>query len=159
MPTHRSHSSKISKYVFILWGNRFEEAEAATFTTELRRSGLCVKLVGLTGQRSTGAHGLILCSDMTLGEALPLANQAICVVIPCNTAIIKHIENDPRVSEFFRYAKDKNAQFVMKQFNTMDKSPIQEIAIPLGQITTYTESEDLKEVARNVADLISNTFR
>jgi hypothetical protein len=159
MATNRSHSAKISGYVFILWGDKFEEAEAATFATEFRRAGLCVKLIGLTGQRSSGVHGLILYSDMTLGEALPLARQAICVVIPCNAATIKRMENDPRVAAFIKQASAKHARFVMKQLTAVEKSLMGESVIPIDQIAMYTESEDLKRFAHDVAEVVSNTAR
>lgn len=96
---------------------------------------------------------------MTLGEALPLAHQAICVVIPCNAGAIKRMKNDPRVSDFFKQASAKHARFVMKQLTVVEKPLIGESEIPFDQITTYSESEDLKRFANNVADIISNPVR
>ena len=154
MPAHRSHSAKVSDYVFILWGDKFEEAEAAIFATELRQTGLCVKLIGLAGQRSTGVHGLVLLSDLTLSEALPLAHKAICVVIPCNTATAKRIENDPRILDFFEQANLNRAQFVMKQFDKIAAPFAAKLSIPPQQIITYSEDDELTGFARHMAGML-----
>jgi hypothetical protein len=151
MAVHRPYSAKIPDYVFILWGDKFEEAEAAIFATELRRTGLHVKLIGLAGQRSTGVHGLVLLSDMTLGEALPLAHKAICVVIPCNTATAKRIENDPRILDFFQQANLNGAQFIMKQVDNVAEPFAAKLLIPTDSITTYTEDDELTGFARHIA--------
>ncbi len=102
MPIQRSQPRKPSDYIFILWGDKFEETALVTFATTLRDAGLHVKFVGLTGQRSTGKHGVVLCSDLALGQALALAEQAIGVIIPCSAATLSRIENDPRVLDFFQ---------------------------------------------------------
>jgi putative intracellular protease/amidase len=154
MAAHRPSSVKNSDYVFILWGDKFEEAEAAIFATELRRTGLCVKLIGLAGQRSTGMHGLVLLSDMTLGEALPLAHKAICVVIPCNAATAKRIENDPRILDFFQQAKRNGAQFIMKQVDKAAEPFAAKRLIATDNITTYSEDDDLTGFARHIAGLL-----
>ncbi len=70
------------KIAFVLWADRFDETLAALFVAELRKAGLRVKLVSLVGQPSSGAYGLTLVPDLTLEQALPMAHQASCVVIP-----------------------------------------------------------------------------
>jgi len=154
MAAHRPSSAKNSDYVFILWGDKFEEAEAAIFATELRRTGLCVKLIGLAGQRSTGVHGLVLLSDMTLGEALPLAHKAICVVIPCNAATAKRIENDPRILDFFQQANLNGAQFIMKQVDAIAEPFAAKLLIPTDSIMTYAEDDELTGFARHIAGVL-----
>ncbi len=59
-------------YVFVLWGDRFEEVAATIFVAELRQAGLRVKVVSLTRRRVNGGHGLALLPDLTLEEALPV---------------------------------------------------------------------------------------
>jgi putative intracellular protease/amidase len=114
MPNRHPHLTRRTGYVFILWADKFEEAEAAIFATELRRAGLPVKLIGLTGEWSAGIHGLALLSDLTLGEALPLASKELCVILPCHAATARRLENYPRVLDFFEQANLSGAQFVVK---------------------------------------------
>ena len=63
--------SDTKKYVFVLWGDGFDEATATTFVTELREVGLPVKIVSLTAHQPKGKRGVALVSDLTLDQALP----------------------------------------------------------------------------------------
>lgn len=99
-------------YVFVLWGDKFEEETATIFVTELRRVGIRVKVVGVSGPSATGLHGLTLRPDMMLGEASPLAQQATCVILPCDLGIFKRIQEDPRITTFLHKAADNGARFV-----------------------------------------------
>lgn len=156
MPTSRLYRTKTQDCVFILWGERFEENTVATFVTELRDAGLCVKVVGLAGQRSTGKHGLILYSDLTLSDALALVDRAICVVVPCSSATIKRMENDPRVPIFFQKAHANHAQFVMSTVETFDQSSLKKLAVSDEALQFYGNSIDLTTFAREVADKLSS---
>ena len=49
-----------SAQVLILWGHGCDEAIAAQFVTSFRQQGANVTLVGISGRRNTGAHGLTL---------------------------------------------------------------------------------------------------
>ncbi len=109
--------SKLNKYIFVLWGDRFEEATAAVFVTELRKAGLLVKVVGLNSRQISGANGLILLPDLTLGKALPLAPYAVCVVIPYSLPDLKSLKTDPRLQKFIALARANTARFVIKLSN------------------------------------------
>lgn len=159
MPPHRPYPARISDYVFVLWGDKFEEAEATIFATELRRAGLCVKLIGLAGRRATGVHGMVLLSDLTLGEAMPLASQAICIILPCSAAIAARIEDDPRILGFFEQANHNAAYFVLKQADSIEKLFVAKHAIPVERITTYFSNDDLTEFARYIAGILSDPVR
>ena len=93
--------------IFVLWGEHFDEAAAVIFITTLREAGLRVKIVGLSGSCVKGAHGLGLLADLTLDEALTLADQAICVVIPCTTQNFQRVKGDPRVGEFLERVRGR----------------------------------------------------
>ena len=70
--------------VIILLGEGFEETEALTPANLLRRAGIEVSLVGLTGRQVTGGHGIIVPADQTLEELdqnLDL-NQVEMLVLP-----------------------------------------------------------------------------
>ena len=86
--------------VFVLWGTHFDEVITVLAIIGLRRAGVRVKVVGLSGPYAKGAHGLGLQADLTLDEALAAADQAIGVVIPCTTPTFQRLRNDPRVAEF-----------------------------------------------------------
>ena len=55
--------------VYILLADGFEEAEALVPADLLRRAGAEVKLVGVTGEVVTGAHGIAVVSDLTADQA------------------------------------------------------------------------------------------
>ena len=54
--------------VAILLGTGFEEMEALAPCDCLRRAGIDVRLVGITGRQVTGGHGITVAADRTLDE-------------------------------------------------------------------------------------------
>ena len=54
--------------VYVLLGEGFEESEAIVPADLLRRSGVEVSLVGLTGDKVTSSHGITVVCDCTLRE-------------------------------------------------------------------------------------------
>jgi len=146
---------KSHNYVFVLWGNKFEEATASIFITQLREAGLKVKVVGLTAKRLGGAHGLALVPDLTLDEALPLATQAICVILPYISRGIKRLKNDPRMPEFFSRAYSNNATFVIGQLTDVDVGDIGLLPEHRDNLLVYPDSEGLVEFARKLAGILA----
>lgn len=145
--------SKSNGYIFVLWGEQFEEAAAAIFVTQLREAGLRVKVVGLTPHRISGSHGLVLVPDLTLDQALPLAAQAACLVIPHSAYGFKQLKNDPRLRDFFGQALANQARLVLAQFNETD---LTELELPptltSEQILAYPiNSIELVEFASQLA--------
>ena len=65
--------------VAILLADGFEEVEAITPADFLRRAGLDVRLVGVTGRQVKGGHDIVVSSDMTLEE---LRGDPDVVVVP-----------------------------------------------------------------------------
>jgi hypothetical protein len=104
------------RYVFVLWAAQFEEAPAAIFVTTLRQAGLRVKVVGLTARPTSGSHGLTLTPDLTLDQALPLAAEAVCLVIPQGTAGLQSLKNEPRLQKFFELLGKNQAGLVIGPF-------------------------------------------
>ncbi len=144
--------SQIQDYVFILWGERFEEAAATIFITELRRVGLRVKMVGLTQRRISGAHGLVLVPDLTLEEALPLANRTICLVIPCQSPGLKRLQSDPRLQDFFEQI-DVNKAIIVTGQAVLNLGLLPDL---VEKVIFLPENEDLIVFAREVADHINS---
>ena len=112
--------SKPDECVFVLWGKGFHEATATIFVTELRRTGLRVKVVGLTQRRSSGAFGLALLPDVTLEQILPLAGRAICKVVPYTPSGNNRLRNDPRLSKLFEKVHANNGKFIVGQLDKVD---------------------------------------
>ncbi|MFN8493004.1 MAG: DJ-1/PfpI family protein [Caldilineaceae bacterium] len=149
------YSHRSSHHAFILWGDKFEEEVTTVFATELRRAGLSVKLVGVAGPRATGAHGLVISCDLTLGDALPLANQAICVILPCSVTAIKRLENDPRVHQLFKLVGQNQGQFIVQHTAAIDHLASQALSICPTAFAVYNEGQDLIGFARKLAGELS----
>jgi 4-methyl-5(b-hydroxyethyl)-thiazole monophosphate biosynthesis len=60
--------------VYLMLADGFEEVEALTPADYLRRAGIDVKLVSISGGKTvTGAHGIPVLADMLINEAPPLS--------------------------------------------------------------------------------------
>lgn len=66
-------------YVFLAEG--FEEIEALTQTDVLKRAGIDVINVGVTGEFVKGAHGIVVKSDISLSDAFE-KNDAEGIILP-----------------------------------------------------------------------------
>lgn len=135
---------------FVLWTNLFEEVLAAVFTTELRRLGLPVKIVGLHQRRAAGAYGVTLIPDITLEAALQWADAAFCVIIPCNDAGVKRLENDPRLEDFFHHACANDATLVFGAVTESTLATSKLFSATANHILTHPDQEDLVGFVRRV---------
>lgn len=133
-----------AKVVFVLWGSGCDEWAAVTFVIRLRATGIAVKLVGVSGRQVRGAHGLALIPDYTLSQAIPLAHQAACVVIPCPTGRLVRFTQDPRLCEFLRQAQSHQAHFLLHDqddINTLLTLGI--VPVDVQFISVYPQQEEL----------------
>jgi len=147
--------SKLQKYVFVLWGDGFDETTATIFVTELRKAGLRVKVVGLTRQQTSGAYGLALVPDYTLEEALPLTAQTRCLIIPCPLRIARRLKNDPRLGHFICQIQSHRTRFVIGQLNGADPRDLGLYSLSLDDVTVYPEGDGLAAFAREIAASLS----
>ncbi|MFQ5614319.1 MAG: DJ-1/PfpI family protein [Anaerolineae bacterium] len=143
--------SKFTDYVFVLWGEQFDETTATVFVSELRRAGLRVKVVGLVSGRMSGHFGLALVPDIMLDRALSLAAKAMCVVIPDSSPGLKRLRNEPRLREFLQQTRAAEAIFIVGQFDEADLAELGLSPSQAGRVLVYPEAEDLVEFAREVA--------
>lgn len=142
-------------YVFVLWGDKFEEAPAAIFVTQLREAGLRVKVVGLTPKPISGSHGLALGPDLTLDEALPLAAQAICLIVPQTWSGLQSLNHDPRLQQFFEIAAKNQTRFVLGPANEVDLSQLHLFPVSVvEQIMIYPRDEDMVPFSHTLAQLL-----
>jgi putative intracellular protease/amidase len=149
--------SKKQKQVLVLWGDKFEEATAALFVSELRKVGLRVKVVGLTPPKIRGAYGLALEPDLTLDQALPLATKTTCLVIPHSLPGLKRLKNDPRLEQFFDQALQKRAKIIIGSLNgseitELDLWPAEAVEL----VSVYPEDEAVVAFARDLANSLRN---
>lgn len=105
--------SRLDSYAFVLWGESFREIPATIFVGELRRAGIRVKVVGLNAQRTTGLYGLKLIPDISLDQALHLAERAICVIIPSDLEQLQQFDYDPRITDLLHRARINNARIIV----------------------------------------------
>lgn len=143
-------------YVFVLCGNDFEEAAASIFVSELREAGLRVKIVGLTAQRISSAHGLTLIPDLTLDQALPLASKTACLIIPYTSGGINRLKNDPRLREFCHQAYTNQTKLVVGQLNDIDIADLALFPANTTDIMMYPDHENLVTFARELVGLLLN---
>jgi hypothetical protein len=148
--------TKRSGHVLIIWGDGFDEAVAAVFTTELRRAGLPVKVVGLMGRQATGVHGLLLGADLTLSDALPIAHQAIGVILPCTAATMRRIDNDPRVYDLLQQACANDAMLMIQHTSVLSESRIKHLVTSEHSVSLYGDTDNLTAYARNLAAALLN---
>ena len=62
---------------YILLAEGFEEIEALTQTDVLRRAGIEVKNVGVTGEFVTGSHGITVKADISISDAAKSVPEGI----------------------------------------------------------------------------------
>lgn len=68
-------------YVYVFFADGFEEIEAITPIDLMRRSGIKVATVGITGKTVRGAHGIVVETDID-GKDFSLPEDALMVVLP-----------------------------------------------------------------------------
>lgn len=91
-------------YVFLADG--FEEIEALAPVDILRRGGLEVQTVGVTGKTVTGSHGIAVTADITVDETV---TEGLCgVVLPGGIPGTPNLESNARVMELLELAREKD---------------------------------------------------
>ena len=88
-------------YVFLAEG--FEEVEALATVDVLRRAGLEVKTVGVTGKMVSGSHSIPVACDVAIDDIQP-DSSIDAVVLPGGMPGTVNLENDEKVNSFIDYA-------------------------------------------------------
>jgi 4-methyl-5(b-hydroxyethyl)-thiazole monophosphate biosynthesis len=89
------------KKVALFLAEGFEEVEAITPADFLRRSGIDLVLVGVTGKTVTGAHGIKIECDTVVGD---LKGDLDGVVIPGGMPGASHIADDEKTVAIIKSA-------------------------------------------------------
>lgn len=144
-------------YIFVLWGHNFDEQMATIFVTELRRAGWLVKVVGLTPGTLSGVHGLALLPDLTLGQALPLASRAVCIIIPTTSLDFDYLHTDPRLHNFIQQATVHGAQFVIGPLpnNLTERLTGSLTLIPSPKLITYAVEDNERTLVKELIILLN----
>lgn len=90
-------------YVFLADG--FEECEALAPADILRRGGIDLKTVGVTGKTVTGAHGIPVICDITADEAVK--EDLSAVILPGGMPGTLNLRKSRAVQEFIDFAAEK----------------------------------------------------
>ncbi len=91
-------------YVFLAKG--FEELEALAPVDVLRRAGVEVKTVGVTGKRVSGSHGISVNCDITIAEAV--YDELEGIILPGGLPGTTNLEADETVQNFIDYATENS---------------------------------------------------
>lgn len=89
-------------YVFLAKG--FEELEALAPVDVLKRAGVPVKTVGVTGKRVSGSHGISVNCDITVSEAD--FDRLDGIILPGGMPGTLNLEADETVNRFIDYATE-----------------------------------------------------
>ena len=96
--------------VYIFLADGFEEIEALTQVDYLRRAGIDIKTVGITGKNVTGAHGITVICDMTENDAV-LDENLEMVILPGGIPGVPNLGKSEFVIDALEYAY-KNEVFI-----------------------------------------------
>ncbi len=91
-------------YVFLATG--FEELEALAPVDVLRRAGVEVKTVGVTGKTVSGSHKISVECDITVDEAV--LDELEGIILPGGMPGTTNLENDAAVNRFIDFCAEQN---------------------------------------------------
>ena len=94
-------------YVFLAKG--FEELEVLAPVDVLRRAGVLVKTVGVTGKRVSGSHGISINCDITIDEAV--FDELEGIILPGGLPGTTNLEADETVNKFIDFAAENGWEY------------------------------------------------
>lgn len=159
-PEPKTNSAKwlstTNPYVFLFWSEQFDAEIAVTFVSQLRRIGLNVKIVGNSGLNVTGQYGIHLRPDMLLSDAMTLADQAVCIILPCGTSALKRLQKDPRVTAFMTEAFQHGAYCVAQSDLALAETDFGQFTNNDWQVRFYRSCEQALTCARQVGMVLGD---
>lgn len=107
-------SAERPRYVFVFWDNRYQDQQTLNFVTSMRNAGIEVKVIAaadstISHRRATRRQ---LQHDITLDEAIGLAQNAACVFLPYDKIFLSLILMLPNIEVFIKKAAQNNAHFI-----------------------------------------------
>lgn len=98
--------------VYLFLADGFEEIEALTPADLLRRAGITVTTVGVSGKTVTGSHGISVSADVTADEAECMLSDGVSpvmVILPGGMPGSKNLDESQTVEKFIAAALDADA--------------------------------------------------
>ena len=92
--------------VYVLLAEGFEEIEALAPVDILRRGGVAVRTVGITGKTVCGSHGIPVVADILPSE---VADDMEMLVFPGGLPGSDHLHTSPESDRLIAMAKEKGA--------------------------------------------------
>lgn len=93
--------------VYLFLADGFEECEALAPLDILRRAGIEVKTVGVTGEYVTGSHSICLKADIGC-ENIVLDDNLTAIILPGGMPGTINLEKSDTVQKAIDYANEKN---------------------------------------------------
>lgn len=97
------------KTVYVFLADGFEEIEAVTPIDTLRRAGVTVKTVGVTGSPVIGAHQIPVIPDIA-GDDFELPDDAAMVILPGGGVGTDHLAASPMVANVLKKASARGIE-------------------------------------------------
>lgn len=91
--------------IYLMLADGFEEIEALTPLDILRRAGIEIKTVGVTGKTVTGAHSIPVVADILI-EDIVLEDMS-AVILPGGMPGTLNLKNEKQVEKALLYAAEK----------------------------------------------------
>ena len=112
--------------ILVLLADGFEEIEAITVVDVLRRAGIEVDTVGITGAWVTGSHGIKVMADKKISEVYIEKYEGI--ILPGGSKGVKNLAKSSKVKEFLEKMNEKGkliaaicaAPSVLAKFHVLD---------------------------------------
>lgn len=92
--------------IYMLLGTGFEETEAVAPLDLLRRAGISVATVGVSGKTITGSHGIPVTADLEIGEVDLTAMEG--VILPGGLGGVKSLRGSREALDLIRFAWENN---------------------------------------------------
>jgi 4-methyl-5(b-hydroxyethyl)-thiazole monophosphate biosynthesis len=92
--------------VYVLLAEGFEEVEALTPVDILRRAGLPVQTVGITGKTVTGSRGVPVVADVLPEQVQP--EQTDLLILPGGLRGTENLRDDPFTGKLIDYCLDND---------------------------------------------------
>ncbi len=141
-----------NRTALVFWSDYCDEMAATTFVTVLRKQGVRVKIVGAALGRVVGSNGIALLPDITLEQAIPLADQASAVIVPGGISAVRKLDNDPRVRKLMNRAYAQHALFISSADAVSELATLLAGEHPNPLVVSYPDGWEMIEYAHQLGE-------
>ncbi|MCX6028746.1 MAG: DJ-1/PfpI family protein [Chloroflexi bacterium] len=141
-----------NRTALVFWSDYCDEMAATAFVTVLRKQGVRVKLVGADMGRVVGSNGIALLPDITLEQAIPLADQVSAVIVPGGISAVRKLDNDPRVRKLLNRAYAQRALFISSAEAISELATLLAGEHPNPLVVSYPDGWEVIDFARQLGE-------